>query len=506
MSYARLIWGAIALIWQGLPALMALLGFLLFSTKPLLGVITASIWAISTVLVKQAILLLLPPSTSHGSARFADYEDLVRAKLFARKGIILGRKRGRMIRYKGDGHLLTFAPTRSGKGVGCVIPNLLSWSGSVVVTDIKGENIAIAGRYRESLGQVYELAPFKEAYNPTCYNPFDFIRVGSSYEVDDTRLISEMLVISERAEPNHWEREARTLITGLILYIMHEGNVLTQNPSRLREILMADEEGFELYIATMMAHEHPVISRIACGFSQKAEKERSGVVSTAQGATEVFESPLLSKITSNSSFCLSELKEKTVSLFLVIPPEYLDTYRPYLRLMIGLCAATMTRQTTRPEHEVLFLLDELPALGYMRPIEEGIGYLAGYKAKLWLFVQDLDQLQHTYPKARSIIANCAVRQAFNVQDPQTARLLSEMMGTTTIKLKSAGSTGKLPIRLMSGSYQSSIHEGSRELMTPAEVMAMNKKLQLLFIQGIPPIKAKKIRYFDWSEWRFWRKY
>lgn len=503
----RLALGISALIWQSLPALVAAGTYLALSVQPALAVIAASLFAMVSVLAKQLVVLLLPPPSSHGTARFADLDDIARARLFANRGIILGRKAGRAIRYSGDGHLLTFAPTRSGKGVGCVIPTLLSWRGSVVVTDIKGENLATTGRYRRRLGQVYALAPFDETLNASAaYNPFDFIRVGSPYEVDDTRLIAEMLVVPDGHEPSHWDREARTLISGLVLYVMHHGREGDKSPAHVRQLLMNDLEGFELTLAEMANSPHPAVSRIATGFSQKSEKERSGVISTAQGATEVFESPLLAKITSSSTFKLEELKDGICSLYLVIPPEYLDSYRPYLRLMVGLCTAMMTRRVHNTPYEVLFLLDELPALGYMRPIEEGIGYLAGYRAKLWLFVQDLDQLAKTYPKARSIVANCAVRQAFNVQDPETAKLLSDMMGATTIKMKSAGSSGKLPIRLLSGSYQSSAYESGRDLMTPAEVMAMRPKQQLLFVQSVPPIKAKKIRYFDPLEWRFWGKY
>lgn len=503
----RLALGITALIWQGLPALVATATYLALSVQPALAAIAASLLAMAAVLVKQLVALLLPPPSSHGTARFADCDDIARGRLFANRGVILGRKAGRVLRYGGDGHLLTFAPTRSGKGVGCVIPNLLSWPSSVVVTDIKGENLAITGKYRSKLGAVYALAPFDQTLTGTAaYNPFDFIRVGSPYEVDDTRLIAEMLVVPDGHEPSHWDREARTLITGLILHIMHSGQPEQKNPAHLRQKLMDDTEGIELTLAEMATSDHEAVSRIALGFSQKADKERSGVISTAQGATEVFESPLLAAITGHSTFALSELFEGTCSVYLVIPPEYLDTYRPYLRLMIGLCTAAMTRRKCGSGHEVLFLLDELPALGYMRPIEEGIGYLAGYKAKLWLFVQDLDQLAKTYPKARSMVANCAVRQAFNVQDPQTAKLLADMMGTTTIRMVSAGSSGKLPIRLLSGSYQSSAYEAGRELMTPAEVMAMTPKQQLLFVQSTPPIKAAKIRYFDKTEWRFWGKY
>ncbi len=507
MGLVNLVYGLLALVWRALPVVMGLAGYFANRDEPVLGLLYGLWWALAGALVREIVAYVSPPSTAYGSARFAGYDDLVRGKLLSNQGVILGRKNGRLVRYAGDGHLLTFAPTRSGKGVGCVIPNLLTWPGSVVVTDIKGENIAIAGRYRASLGQVFELAPFKDTDTPTaCYNPFDFIRKGSQYEVDDTRLIAEMLVVPERHEANHWEREARTLITGLILHITQLPERRKQNLGYLRQLLMDDLEGFDLTLAAMMNNPHPVVSRIASGFSQKEPKERSAVVSTAQGATEAFKSPLLARMTANSSFSLEDLKTQTISLFLVIPPEYLDTYRPFLRLMIGLCTAAMTRKVTWSRHEVLFLLDELPALGYMRPIEEGIGYLAGYRAKLWLFVQDLDQLQKTYPKARSIVANCAVRQAINVQDPETAKLLSNMMGTATVRRRSEGNSGKLPLRWLSGSYQSSIHEGSRELMTPGEVMSLNPRQQLLFLQSLPVIKATKIRYYDWWEWMFWKRY
>lgn len=187
---------------------------------------------------------------------------------------------------------------------------------------------------------------------------------------------------------------------------------------------------------------------------------------------------------------------------LFAPPEYLQAYRPFLRLMTGLATVAMTRNPARPKHPVLFIFDELPALGYMRPIEEGIGYLAGYSAKLWLFVQDLDQLEKTCPKARSMIANCAVRQAFNVQDPDTAKLLSEMLGTATVTMQSKGQSSALPFKLLTGAYHSGVFEGARQLMTTGEILTMDSKRQLLFVQGLPAIRARKIRYFDWWEWRF----
>src|SRR6056297_3242398 len=495
------LYGAAIFTWKFLPAVGALIGFLLFAPPEWFGGVMAALLAFAGHLTKQAAGFIWRRPDSHGSARFADLDDVRHGRLLRRKGQILGRKSGRMLRYSGDGHLLTFAPTRSGKGVGCVIPNLLDHRGSVVVTDIKGENSAIAGAWRRTLGPVYELAPLGGASGkPAGFNPLDFIRVGTVFEVDDARLVAEMLVVPEHSQANHWEREARTLITALLIYIRHHLEPKFHSLGVLRDLLMQDADEFEALIAEMATSRQENVARISRGFSQKEPKERSAVISTAQGATELFESPELRMATAESSFSFESLKEEAASVFIIIPPEYLEAYRPFLRLVTGLATLAMTRNHAKPKHPVLFLLDELPALGYMRPIEEGIGYLAGYGTKLWLFVQDLDQLQKTYPKARSMIANCAVRQAFNVQDPETARLLSDMLGTATVRMHSKGRSAALPFRMLTAAFHSGVFEGARQLMTTGEILTMDSKQQLLFVQGVRAIRARKIRYFDWWEW------
>lgn len=446
------------------------------------------------------------PRNVYGSASFASSADLRRAGLRGR-GVILGNKDGRFIRFFKPGHLLTFAPTRSGKGVGAVIPNLLDHPGSVVVTDIKGENYRITHAYRETLGRVLAFAPFDEDIDSARFNPIDFIRIGTANDVDDARLIAEMIVAPEGQEPNHWEREARSLMTGLLLFIARELPPARRNPRELRAMLMRDRSGFDAVLATMRESDHPSVKRIAEGFSQKEDKERSAVISTAQSRTEVFESPRLAAITSKSTFRLEDLKNGVLSLYLIIPPEYVGVYQPFLRLMVGLSTAAMTRNRKIPRHPVLFLLDELPALGHMRPIEDGIGYLAGYGASLWLFVQDLDQLSQTYRKWRSMVANCAVRQAFNVQDPDTARLLSSMLGQRSVEVSNRGKAGRVFRLGLPSSFSETRSETGRPLLAPDEIMLLAEARELLFVQGCKPILAEKVRYFKerrfrgrWQAW------
>ncbi len=205
MGFARTfflsLYAILTLCWLVLPLVGGLVGYYLFAPPTWLGGIMAAILALAGHLTKSTVSALFSKRDTHGSARFAGLADARKGKLLTGKGLILGRKHGRMLRYRGEGHLLTFAPTRSGKGVGCVIPNLLDYQGSVVVTDIKGENSDIARTYRATLGPVYELAPLGGAKaNRATFNPLDFIRITTAYEVDDARLIAEMLVVPEHAQ------------------------------------------------------------------------------------------------------------------------------------------------------------------------------------------------------------------------------------------------------------------------------------------------------------------
>jgi type IV secretion system protein VirD4 len=237
---------------------------------------------------------------------------------------------------------------------------------------------------------------------------------------------------------------------------------------------------------------------MAQGFAQKEERERSGVVSTAQTHMKIWKSPLLAAATEMSDFRLEDLRRKPTSLYIIVPPELLDAYRPFVRLMVGLSMAAMTRTHDGKGgngNRVLFLLDEVAALGRMTPIESGIGYLAGYDVTLWLFFQDLDQLQKTYVRWRSMIANCNVRQAFGVSDYLTAYELSMMLGQRTVRAWSQGHALHSPFGVIPGSLNRHVHETGRALLTPDEVMAMRERQQLIFIQGCRPILAEKVKYY-----------
>src|SRR6056297_2539591 len=501
MSFIRLLWRVFRFVFYDLPKwalfILGLFLFLHYAAGTFLGN-----WA----LVLVAVCVLFPvclamwrywrrPRNAFGSAAFARRHDVRKAHLLQKGGLIIGRRHGQFLRFDRPGHLLTFAPTRSGKGVGALIPDLLDHPGSVFVTDIKGENYHISGAYRAELGRVVVFAPFDPVVSNACFNPIDFIRQGTSNEVDDARLMAEMIVVADAGDGNHWTREARVLVMGLLLHIARDLDAEHRTLRQLRVMLMRSRHGFDQVLAAMSSSSCETVARIAEGFSQKEDKERSAVISTAQGCTEIFESPQLAEMTSRSSFQFEQMKDHTFSVFLIVPPEFVAAYKPFMRLMVGMATAAMTRNERQPETPVLFLLDELPALGRMRPVEEGIGYLAGYGVRLWLFVQDIDQLQKTYDKWRSMIANCAVRQAFNVQDPETANMLSNMLGQKTVRVRSGGRSGRFPWLGLAASFSESESETGRPLLSPSEITLLPDSRMLVFVQGCRPILAEKIRYY-----------
>ena len=338
------------------------------------------------------------------------------------------------------------------------------------VNDIKGENFAVSGTHRSTFSKVYTFAPFNEESN--CFNPLDFIRVGTTEEIDDASLISDMIIVEEGSGDPFWTREAKNLITALILYVATESPAALRNLGEVRYLIMQNQKDFQMTIKEMTRSKNSFIQRAANSLSATEPKVLASVLSTAKSQTSVWDSPKLTKITSRSDIDLNSIKTEPTSLYVIVPPEYLDVYKPVIRLMMGLTLASMTRTKGKPKDPVLFLIDEFPALGYMKNIEVGIGYLAGYGVSLWLFIQDLSQLQDNYPKWATFISNCAVRMAFGTNDIETAKTLSEMLGTTTISVESEGISKEKGLMFSSGNKSSNTSETSRALMTPDEVMRL----------------------------------
>ena len=454
-------------------------------------------------------------SGSHGTARWGSGEELLREE-----GLLLGRRvrDGRLLRYDGDGHLITLAPTRSGKGVSAVIPNLLDYLGSAFVVDVKPENAAVTARRRLELGnEVHVLDPFGQAGGSAAYNPLDLIDVDSADAVDDARLIADMLVSTEGegADNVHWNDSARPFIAGLILFIKAHAKLEKQNLVYLRKLaaLPVGTQGatpgpFDHLMARMLDSRAAdgLVSRAAATLLQKSEKERSGVLSTVHRHTDFLDSPRLRTVLCRSTFDLADLKRKRMSVFLSLPSDRLPEYHRWIRLMVGSTLRVMMRTRGWPEHKVLMLLDEFQNLGRLGPVERDISLAGGFGVRLWLFVQDIPRLQDSYPRTwETFFTNTDVLQAFGASnDKTTSDYLSWLTGETTIFVESENQSRGVSRGRWWNSQRGTgqtVAERGRRLLTPDEVRRMNRNDELLFLKGSDPLLARRLNYLTDVEFR-----
>jgi len=439
-----------------------------------------------------------PPSDSHGSAHWGDGEALHRPR-----GLLLGRQGRELLRVAGEGHVLTVAPTRSGKGVSAVIPNLLDYPGSVLVTDPKGESYAVTARWRRERGApVYAFDPFGVADEGATYNPLDLIDAASAEAVDDARLIADMLVLpgAREGEQAFWNEEARGVLTGLILHVAANAPVELRTLTQVRALLTLPPEPFTDLLEEMQGSQAAggLVARAAARIAQKADRERSGVLSTAQSHTHFLDSPRMARVLERSTVDLSLLKREAVSVYLILPTDRMDAYARWLRLMIGCALLAMARTRGQPKERVLFLLDEFAHLGRMHPVQRDIGLAGGFGVTFWLIVQDLSQLKSTYGETwLTFLANIGVLQAFGINDWDTAEYLSKMTGDATIHVESEHhsrgvSRGPHAQRQLGAGRTRSEH--GRRLLLADEVRRLPREAELLFVRGDPPLFVERLNY------------
>lgn len=438
---------------------------------------------------------------SHGSARFASKAE--RKAFQSEDGLLIGRDIGtsKLMRYDGPAHLLTLAPTRAGKGVGTVIPNLLTVPRSVLVIDPKGENAKIAGEARKRFGAVHILDPFGVTGLPaSAYNPLGRLSPESLDLGEDAASLAEALVMDPPGQQSeaHWNEEAKALLSGLIMFAVAHEDADRKTLATVREYLTLPPEKFRALLELMQdsVAAGGLIARAANRFLGKSDREAASVMSSAQRHTHFLDSPRIVVATARSDFQFSALRHDLTSIFLVLPPNRLDAYSRWLRLLVAQALQDIARDaeaaqagSERLKQPALFLLDEFAALGRLEAVERAMGLMAGYGLQLWPILQDMSQLKDLYgARANTFVANAGVLQCFGVNDFETAKWLSQSMGKETIGYQTESHRpGDIATTTQ--------HITARDLMTPDEIMQIDPSVQLLRVQGKPVIIARKLRYF-----------
>lgn len=447
---------------------------------------------------------------AHGSAHWAGPADLASAGLLPQggkhaqgqpsQGLWLGRIGKTPLRLVTDRHLCTLAPTRSGKGVSAILPNLLTYGGSVIVIDPKGEAAAITARRRAAMGQaVHVVDPWGITGLPSArFNPLAALSPESPDLAEDAALLAQALVPSGSRGDNHWDNEARALLTGLILHVVTAEPPARRNLGQVRAILTQAQAPFNAMLDRMSRSKaaNGLVARAADRLLQKSDRERSGVISTAQSQTHILDAPRLVANLAASDFSFGALKAKPATVFLVLPADRLVAFGRWLRLMITEALTELVRRPGRPDQPVLFVLDEFAALGHLEPVETAMGLLAGYGVQLWPILQDLSQLKDLYPNRwPTFLGNAGVVQSFGVAETVTAAWLSERLGTRTVALRNRSLAGATLGADSPGKYSEAHAVSGRPLMTVDELLRLPADQELLLLPGHPPIKASKLAYF-----------
>jgi len=440
------------------------------------------------------------PDDTLGSAKFGSRSD-VNALAKNKGDLLIGRDTtGRLLRYDGPAHLITIAPTRSGKGVGTIIPNLLTANRSVVCIDPKGENALVTMRAREVFGPVHCLDPFGISGQETSrYNPLDRLDAISLDLAEDAMTLADALVFDEAETEAHWNEEAKALISGIILYVVCHDDAAHRNLTSVRDYLTLAPDDFTELLTVMQASDRAggLIARAANRYLSKSHREAAGVLSGAQRHTHFLDSPRIAAVVGGSDFAFADLKDEVATVFLILPPDRLDTYSRWLRLLVAQSIGEMARSASKPERPVLFLLDEFAALGRLQPIERAMGLMAGYGLQLWPILQDIHQLHSLYgTRAGTFLSNAGVLQAFGVNDFDTAEMLSKTMGRETISYETGGQSQKdVMLKDPERSLSKTQHLATRNLMDPNEIMKLAPDTLLLMRVGESPLIVKKLRYY-----------
>jgi len=492
-------------------------------------------------------------SDAHGSAHWATKEEIIEAGLIPKApspntcyvgGWVDEKDRLHYLQHSGPEHVIAFAPTRSGKGVGLVIPTLLAWQGSVLVHDIKGENWALTAGYRKSIGQrCLKFAPTLADGTSCKFNPLDEIRVGTDKEVADTQNIATMIVDPDGKGLNdHWAKTGFALLVGTILHVLYATEIQEKTLKSVANLLSdpnvtSVDEVFEhmkeyehdktgergwIDLKGNPTRTHPVVAQSAQEMLNKADNEKSGVISTAMSFLSLYRDPVVAANVAASDFRITDLMGDAkgepiapMSLYLVVPPSDKDRLKPLIRLILNQVVRRLTesmefkggRSVDGFQHRLLLMIDEFPSLGKLDIFAESLAYVAGYGMKMYLICQDTAQLYKEYSKDETIIPNCHVRVVYAPNRLETAEWLSKILGKKTLVTENTtfSYNGQfLPYQTgMSGGLQ---YQG-RELLTTEEVMALKGPTKdargnivvpgamITLIAGKSPVYGTQMLYF-----------
>lgn len=471
----------------------------------------AALGTIGLAFVLLAIVMNLRKETIHGNAKWASLANITKAGLLGGDGILLGKVQGKWISLAGELFAMVAAPTRSGKGVGIVIPNLLNWPGSAVVLDVKFENYEITSGFRKAHGQsVYLFNPAPRDYKTHRYNPLGYISTDPNHRIDDIQKVANFLITTPRGSDPMWSSEARDLFFGIVLFLLDSPELPVTFGEVLRQLKSEKETAvyFGEQIETKREQLAPACIASLSNFVNKPAKERSGVKSTLTSALNLWSNPLIDAATSENDFDLRELRAKPTTIYIGVTPDNLSRLAPIVNMFVQQLIDLNTQElppkldktgkllsgNPKYKYPVLLLLDEFTAIGRLEILEKAIAFIAGYGLRLVTIIQSPSQLRSVYGPdvAETFQKNHAANVLFRPEKMKEAEEIANELGFKTV----AQTTTTTPRGFGSGSGTKSKSQVRRQLLLPQEVRDLDDSESIVITSGLPPIRAKKIRYYE----------
>jgi type IV secretion system protein VirD4 len=471
----------------------------------------------------------------HGSAKWAEEKEIKAAGLLSKDGVYVGswidkKGRQRYLRHDGPEHVFTYAPTRSGKGVGLVIPTLLTWEQSVVVTDLKGELWAItAGWRKRHANQKVLLFDPASMSGSAAWNPLEDVRIGTENETGDIQNLTALIMDPDgKGMEDHWAETADSMLVGVIIHVLYKAKNGDGPPASLPAVDAALSEPNrpigELW-KEMLEYKHiqsgvphSLAAKVARDMIDRPEKEAASIISTAKRKLRLYRDPIVARNISRSDFHIKDLMnhEIPVSLYIVANPANKDRLRPLVRILLSMIvrhnAGKIDFEKGRPKphykHKLLMMIDEFPSFGKLAILEESLAFVAGYGIKMYLIAQDTAQLHAAYGQNESITSNCHVQNAFAPNKLETAEHISKLTGVTTVVKEQVTVSGSRT-GLFQGQVSKNLQEVRRALLTTDEVLRLPgpQKTEdglsikvagdmVIYVAGFSAIYGKQILYYQ----------
>jgi type IV secretion system protein VirD4 len=518
--------------WQGAPWADQVRSAFLIPKAGFAGIAIATM-LITMLINQQRTAKPKPLDDVHGSARWASLEDIREMGLIGNAhGIYIGAfedRKTRTVHYLRDSsgaHLAGIAPTRSGKGLGLVLPNLLSWAESAVIYDPKGELWQLTAGWRKSIG--HNVVRYEPAHptDSAGFNVLEEIRLGTEFEVADAQNIAVMIIDPDgRGFKDHWDRTGFGLLTGVILHALYASRgvgAIASLASVARLLSSPAVDPMELYMAMatnkhLGGKPHPAIAAAGVDQIKREERERGSVLSTVKTYMSLFLDPIIARNCEESSFHIKDLMDhdRPTSLYIVVPGADSVRLRPLVRIFFTMAMSRLTsapilfdreqRQIPAHRHKLLMMMDEFPTLRKMALFESLLAVCSGFGITAFLIMQDREQLLGAYGDHQSVLANVHSISAYAPNESKTADWLSHMLGTQTINREQFSESGKRGgwLQHVSRSYA----HFSRPLMTPDEVKRLPGPVKdgsrvvapgqmLVLPTGRKPILGRQILYFE----------